>query len=154
MLSKILRKELICLDIKSRDKLGAMKEMLEMLEEAGQPRARIRLLQNLIHRESLESTALGEGVALPHCRTNLVDFPIVLLGRSKEGVDFEAPDGRPVHLIIMALIPQTSTVPWLQLMREIAEMVRDKRFMDSIASAKSSEEVLELIAEMERRLLC
>lgn len=66
-------------------------------------------------------------------------------------MDFEALDGRPVHLIIMALIPQTSTLLWLQLMKE-AEMVKDKRFMDSIASAKSSGDMLGIIAEMERKL--
>lgn len=150
MLSNVIRKDLICLDIKSRDKVGALKEMLDMLEGIDHSFLKIRLFQNLLNREGLESTAIGHGVALPHCRTNLVDFPIVMIGRSRKGVDFESPDGKPVHLIIMVLVPQSSNVPWLDLISDIMRVIRNETFIRAINLARTPEEVLQAISDIEQ----
>jgi mannitol/fructose-specific phosphotransferase system IIA component (Ntr-type) len=151
MLSRVIRKDLICLDIKSRDKLGALKEMLDMLEGIDQSFLKIRLFQNILHREGLESTAIGHGVALPHCRTHLVDFPTVMIGWSKRGVDFGSPDGEPVHLIIMVLVPQSSNVPWLDLISDIMRVIRDELFIQAISSASTPEEVIQAVADVEQK---
>lgn|GEM_PF-379293 len=150
MLSNVIRKDLICLDIKSRDKLGALKEMLDMLEGIDHSFLKIRLFQNLLNREGLESTAIGRGVALPHCRTNLVDFPIVMIGWSRKGVDFESPDGKPVHLIIMVLVPQSSNVPWLDLIGDIMRVIRNDTFIRAVSAARTPEEVLQAVSDIEQ----
>ncbi|RFT16465.1 MAG: PTS IIA-like nitrogen-regulatory protein PtsN [Candidatus Saccharicenans subterraneus] len=100
---EFLKPSQIIFDLKSRDKLEAIEELLDSL-------VRLKLINNknltltrIVDRENLESTALGHGLAVPHARVDTEGQIAVAVGRSAEGIDFDAPDGQPVRLIILVV---------------------------------------------------
>jgi len=108
---EFLKPSQIIFDLKSRDKLEAIEELLDSL-------VRLKLINNknltltrIVDRENLESTALGHGLAVPHARVDTEGQIAVAVGRSAEGIDFEAPDGQPVRLIILVI--WNPTIPGL-----------------------------------------
>ncbi|NPV83909.1 MAG: PTS transporter subunit EIIA [Candidatus Aminicenantes bacterium] len=108
---EFLKPSQIIFDLKSRDKLEAIEELLDSL-------VRLKLISNknltltrIVDRENLESTALGHGLAVPHARVDTEGQIAVAVGRSAEGIDFDAPDGQPVRLII--LVVWNPTIPGL-----------------------------------------
>ncbi len=100
---EFLKPSQIIFDLKSRDKLEAIEELLDSL-------VRLKLISNknltltrIMDRENLESTALGHGLAVPHARVDTEGQIAVAVGRSAQGIDFDAPDGQPVRLIILVV---------------------------------------------------
>ncbi|MCX8159457.1 MAG: PTS sugar transporter subunit IIA [Candidatus Saccharicenans sp.] len=108
---EFLKPSQIIFDLKSKDKLEAIEELLDSL-------VRLKLISNknltltrIVDRENLESTALGHGIAVPHARVDTESQIAVAVGRSAEGLDFDAPDGQPVKLIILVI--WNPTIPGL-----------------------------------------
>ncbi|MFQ6038199.1 MAG: PTS sugar transporter subunit IIA, partial [Candidatus Aminicenantales bacterium] len=109
--SDFLKPSQVVFDIKARDKIQALEELLEVLLKQNLIKNKKPLLTRIIDRERLESTAIGHGVALPHARVDTGHEIAVVVGRSKEGIDFDALDGKKVHIII--LIVWNPSIPGL-----------------------------------------
>lgn len=95
-------------DLKSRDRWLAIGELLDLLvaDRKISPRHRPALENAVVRREKTMSTALGWGVAIPHALTNLVKEPVVVLGRSKAGINFSSFDNKPVFKVCLFLLPE------------------------------------------------
>src|SRR5437879_1663257 len=91
--------------LQSKKKLPVLEELVQPLVSAGVTRHPEALLDLLGQREALGSTAIGRGVAVPHARSALIYERAVLVGRSAHGVDFQAPDEKPVHLFFLIVAP-------------------------------------------------
>ncbi|MCC6783189.1 MAG: PTS sugar transporter subunit IIA [Planctomycetes bacterium] len=103
--------------------------------------------KKLAEREALGSTGIGNGVAVPHVKTDAVASPVLVLGRSAEGIDWSAIDGRRVHVVFLILVPTTATQEHLALLRWISSLARDADFR-RFAKAADEEKVLrELLLE-------
>lgn len=92
-------------ELKPRTKDPVLAQMVAVAHRAGVTRVAGPLLELLRLRERLGTTAIGKGVALPHARSLTVDRPALVVARSARGIAWDAPDGQPVHLLIMALSP-------------------------------------------------
>ena len=120
-----LRPTLFIPELKSRKKAAALEEMVAHLAEQQIARQADALLEVLRQRESLGSTGLGKGIAIPHGRSTMVAERAVLLARSTKGVDFDAVDGNPVHLFFLIVAPPLDTDPIdLQMLAQIVRAVR------------------------------
>ena len=139
-------------DLKSRDKVQAVEELIDVLAKQKLIRNKKMILTRLIDRESLESTALGDGIAVPHARVEADGEITIAVGRSAEGIDFSAPDKKKVHLII--LIIWNPTLPGLfnHLFAGLAHFLRDPNFRRRIFEAKDKTELWETLSEIELRL--
>ncbi|MFZ5722308.1 MAG: PTS sugar transporter subunit IIA [Pseudomonadota bacterium] len=104
----------------------------------------------LLARERLGSTALGEGVAVPHCRLAGCTQTVGLLLRLAEGIDYDAPDGRPVDLLFVLVVPQEATDEHLQLLGRVAGMFNDPVMRADLRAAQSGTELFERIQTFER----
>ncbi|MFP4114711.1 MAG: PTS sugar transporter subunit IIA [Spirochaetota bacterium] len=107
----------------------------------------------LLARETLSSTAIGHGVAVPHVRRpseNPEDAPAVILGICRDGTDFNAPDGEPVHIFF--LLGTTSEAVHLRLLKRITLLFRDRSTIESLLSCESHEEALDELARREAQL--
>ncbi len=132
----------------------------EVLRQLVAPLVRRRIVSDadqyvrlLLAREQLSSTALGHGVAVPHVRRpaeNPEGAPAVLLGLCREGTDFGAFDGRPVHLFF--LLGATSEVVHLRLLKRIMLVFRDADVFDSLLACESAEELVDAFSLAEDRL--
>jgi PTS system nitrogen regulatory IIA component len=104
-----------------------------------------RLLETLLEREKLGSTGIGEGVAIPHGKVPGLPGLIAAFGRSTQGIDFRAIDGRPTHLFFTLFAPENSAGAHLKALARISRIFKNATFRDALMRASSAEEIFRLI---------
>jgi len=120
-----LRPALFIPELKNKKKSAVLEEMVAHLAQHQIARQADALLEVLRQREALGSTGIGKGIAVPHARSTMVAERAVLLARSSKGVEFDAADENPVHLIFMIVAPPTERDPiYLQMLAQIVRAVR------------------------------
>lgn len=123
MFSQLLREDRVIIDLKAKDKESVLQELLSVLNL--KPEQEKLVLEQLKKREAIGSTGVGKGVAIPHTRSVVVDDVMLVVGLSKEGVDFQALDGKPVHLFFLLVAPpQDLGARYLITLGEIANVAR------------------------------
>jgi len=149
-LSDFMHKDLILIDLLSDTKEDIIEELICSIIKTGFTDSEEPLYKAILDREALGSTAIGKGVAIPHAETTSVKEKIIVFGRSKKGIDFNAIDGKPVHLFFMIISPHREISPHLKILARIFRFLKDKTFRDALMNAKSSEDIMELIAMEEK----
>ena len=104
-----------------------------------------QIFSNLIARERLGSTGIGQGIAIPHCRLEGLDHVIGLLITLSESVDFDAIDNQPVDLVFALVVPKEATSEHLELLSQLAEKFNDRAFCDRL---RQSEDAITLYQRM------
>jgi len=107
-------------------------EQAGLLFENNQGIARVKVFDSLFARERLGSTGLGEGIAIPHGRIKGLKEAVAALVRLAEPVAFDAPDGKPVNLLLFLLVPEQATQQHLEILSEVAEMLSDRGMRDTL----------------------
>jgi len=102
-LSELIDPNMIIFDLQGNDKVSVLKEMVDRVYEYHQFEGDENVLERILDRESLSSTGLGNGFAFPHARIRTQGGPIICLGMSKNGIDFDAIDSKPVHIILLII---------------------------------------------------
>ncbi len=124
-LESFLRPSLFLSELRSKRKASVLEEMVEALVPAGITRHPDSVLELVRQREALGSTGIGKGVAVPHARSTLISERAVLIARSSRGVEFDAADGKPVHLLFLIVAPQAERDPvYLRLLADIVRAMR------------------------------
>jgi len=118
-----------------------------ILFENHQGIARSVVYEALFAREKLGSTGLGQGIAIPHGRIKGLKKPLGAFFRLETPVQFEAPDGKPVGLIFVLLVPEAANEQHLQLLSELAQMFSDRTFREQLASAPDTTSLYSLFAQ-------
>ena len=142
----------IIADLKAKDKVHAVEELLDVLAKQKLIRNKKLLLTRLIDRENLDSTALGEGIAVPHARVETGGDIAIAVGRSEPGIDFDAIDKKKVHLII--LIVWNPSLPGLfnHLFAGLAQFLRKSEFRDRLFASRDKTALYNVLSEIELRL--
>jgi len=143
-----LREHLFIPELRSRKKQSVLEEMVDALAAAGVTRHRDAVLGVLCQRESLGSTGIGKGIAVPHGRSTFVSERVILVARSTKGVEFDSVDGKPVHLcFLMAAPPMDRDPVYLQLLADIVRSVRLARTRERILQARDFAAVRAALAQ-------
>ena len=154
VLSELLSPATIILDLKSGDRESVLAELVNQIPQlADQPDARQTLLRALREREQLHSTGIGDGVALPHSRNalvGLVDQPIMVFGRHKQGIPYDAIDRVPARMFFLLIAP--TVTQHLAILARLTRLLRDPKLRQSLLTADKPEKVLALIREAETKL--
>jgi PTS system nitrogen regulatory IIA component len=140
LISRLLPASNVLLDLPASSKKRAF-EQAGLLFENNQGVARAKVFDSLFARERLGSTGLGQGVAIPHGRIKGLKEAIAAFVRVAEPVPFDAPDGQPVSVMIFLLVPEQASQAHLDLLSELAQMLSDKAFRQSLLDAPSPEAV-------------
>ena len=151
---EFLAKKAIVADIKSVKKEDVIKELVDALIDAEEieKRCRNKLTDALMSRESLGSTAIGQGIAIPHAKSDCVSKLVAAFGLSKKGVDFDSLDGEPAHIFFLLVAPQDSAGPHLKALARISRLLKDKYFRDSLRAASDDKAIIKIIsAEDEKK---
>jgi len=148
-----LSKKSIVTDIKSTKKADVMKELVDTLIEAGEieKRCRNKLIEALMNRESLGSTAIGQGIAIPHAKSDCVDKLVAAFGLSKKGVDFDSLDGELAYIFFLLIAPQDSAGPHLKALARISRLLKDKYFRDTLKACEDEKAVIKIITEEDEK---
>jgi PTS system nitrogen regulatory IIA component len=146
-----LREEWIVADIQGTDKPSVLLELSSLLVKPCQVASSEELLRILLEREKLESTGIGEGVAIPHGRLKKLKTFLVAFGRSLKGVDFDSIDGKPSHVFFLVMAPENSAVNNLKLLGRIVTLLKDASFKRRLMEAHSQKELFESISEEDEK---
>lgn len=138
-------KELINVDLKAKTKEGIIDELSEMFVKAGKVKDRDLFKKALLAREAVSSTALEEGIAVPHCKSSAVKETTIAFGLHRSGVEYDSLDGEPSKIFFMIAAPEGSTDDHVDCLAKLTGMLLDDDFRESLLEVKSSEEVLALI---------
>jgi PTS system nitrogen regulatory IIA component len=131
LISQTLPPENIILDTDSTSKKRVF-ERVGILFENTRQIARSQVFDSLFAREKLGSTGLGQGVAIPHGRIKSLREAVAAFVKTQAPIPFDAPDGQPVNLIFVLLVPERATDLHLQLLGELAQMFSDKNFREQL----------------------
>ena len=135
---------IVDLDVSSKKRVF---ERVGLLFENNHQIARSQVFDSLFAREKLGSTGLGQGVAIPHGRVKGLKEALGALVRMKQTIPFDAPDGQPVALIFVLLVPDRATDAHLQILSELAQMFSDKPFREQLQGAPDAKELHQLITK-------
>ncbi|WP_137936969.1 PTS sugar transporter subunit IIA [Chitinivorax sp. B] len=130
----------IQLDVPALNKHQLFEAAARFLEQRHNMAAQT-IVERLSEREALGSTALGQGVAVPHARVPGLQHAMVMFMRPRTPIPFDAPDGKPVTDVLVLLIPDRATDQHLQLLACAAEMFADRRFRDKLRACGQPEDV-------------
>ena len=141
------------MDIKSTKKEDAIKELVDSLIEGGdiEKRHRNKLVEALMSREALGSTAIGQGVAIPHAKADCVEKLIAAFGISKKGVEFDSLDGEPAYIFFLLIAPQDSAGPHLKALARISRLLKDKYFRDGLRAAPDDKAIIKIITQEDEK---
>ena len=134
----------------SREKNAALQEMADWLA-AHSFLDKKRVLEVLLERERISTTAIGEGVAIPHGKLPGVERVLGVFGRSLEGVDFASLDGRPTHLFFVLIAPENAAADHLKALARISRLLKDEAFRRRLMEGKTSQEIFQAIAEEDQK---
>jgi PTS system nitrogen regulatory IIA component len=141
----ILVRDAVVLDLESTSKDGVLAEMAGALASAVPALDQASLLNVLVEREALQSTGIGEGVAIPHGKLAGLSGLVASFARCKEGLDFESIDGQPTHLFFLLVVPEHSGGQHLKALARISRFLRDAPFRDRLLEAEKVEDVFAAI---------
>jgi nitrogen PTS system EIIA component len=146
LISKILLPDNILLDTESASKKRVF-ERVGLLFENNQQIARSQVFDSLFAREKLGSTGLGQGVAIPHGRIAKLRDATAAFVRTSHPIPFDAPDGLPVNLIFVLLVPERATDLHLQILGELAQMFSDTQFRNRLLDCTDSAGIYQLFQD-------
>ncbi|MCK5684181.1 PTS sugar transporter subunit IIA [bacterium] len=144
---EILTEDLVKINLESSNRKESIEELLDLLVAEHEVRIvhQHSALEAILKRERAYSTGIGKGIAVPHARLPFLDECVTALGVSREGIDFDALDGKKAHIIILLLTPSNSHNEHLKTLANIAHLMNCKELVDGIINAESAEEIVSLI---------
>lgn len=148
-ISEFLEQKAIELNLKSKSKGEVLEELVNLLSGTGKIEDKKELLRVIREREELGSTGIGYNIAIPHARCRGVKKLIGGFGISREGIDFDALDGEPVHLFFILGAPPDASGEYLKALACISRILRRRASRLALLQAKTSEEVESIFRQTE-----
>jgi len=150
----VFKLDLLIAGLEARDKAGTLHEMVARLIEKGAVAEKQSgsLFRALMKREELGSTAIGRGLAVPHAKHSAVPEVVGVLAVSREGVQFDALDGQPVHVVLMVVSPADAADEHIQVLRMITRLMQDDDFCRFLMAAGDVNTLAELVVDADERL--
>src|SRR5690625_3930141 len=146
-ITELLTKETIHLSLTSATKTDTIEEMVSVLDVAGRLNDRDEFKQAIINREAQSTTGVGDGIAIPHAKTDAVKHASIAFGRSIAGVDYEALDGQPSHLFFMIAATEGADNLHLQTLARLSTILLKEEVRQQLMEAETADDVLHIINE-------
>jgi mannitol/fructose-specific phosphotransferase system IIA component (Ntr-type) len=152
-LGDILSKEQIITELRAANRWEAIDELVNNLVATGKikPEHHDAIVAVVKKRESSMSTGIGFGIGIPHASTDLIYEVVGALGRSKQGVNFDALDNQPVNLVVLFLVPQGQFQKHLHTLANIAKLLHRADFRLALEQAPDAETMLQIILEQGKK---
>lgn len=144
----LLREQNIISGLVASNHEDALKKIVAALPDSSlTPRERLKVLDLLLLREEMGTTAIGQGIALPHCFTSLVTQPLVAFAVSPEGIPYASLDGLPVHFIFTLILPsgEAAEKQKRQILQNIKWILCDRYMQERLKAAPSASEIHRLV---------
>ncbi|MBW2543814.1 MAG: PTS sugar transporter subunit IIA [Deltaproteobacteria bacterium] len=148
----ILVNDAVILNLGTGSKREVLAEMADALAKVEPQIKADRLLEVLLEREALQSTGIGDGVAIPHGKMAGLDRLVATFARSREGIEFESIDREPTHHFFLLVVPEHSGGQYLKALARISRFFRDAAFRQQLTDAETQDDIIRAIAEEDAKL--
>jgi nitrogen PTS system EIIA component len=145
----ILSPESTIVDLKGETKEEIIAELVNSLHLGDAINDKDKVLQAVLEREKIMSTGIGDGIAIPHGKSDAVVKLVAALGTQKRGVDFEALDGEPAYVFFLLVSPANVSGPHIKALARISRLLKNDDFKKRLIAASSSEEIISVIQKEE-----
>ena len=152
-IDEILKKESVIADLIGDNKVKVIKEMTQCLKKNNFIQNDQALFETLMEREKLGSTGIGENIAIPHGKSDEVTKIITVLARSKNGVEFESLDQKPVHFVCMVIAPAHSTGQHLKVLARVSRIFKNQGLREEILQAESSDAIYSILTNEDSKFI-
>ncbi len=148
-ITDLLKKQGIALNAKVSSKDEAIDKLVDLMDASGNLNDKKEYKNKVLERESLSTTGIGDGIAIPHAKTKAVKNPGLSSMVVPDGVDYDSLDGAPAKLFFMIAAPESANNLHLEVLARLSTILMDESFRESLINAKSKEEYLKLIDDKE-----
>lgn len=152
-LIEILSPDVIKIGLTALEKNECFEELIDLLYDAKKITDKERALKAIHAREDMRSTGIGKGVAVPHGKDESIKTIVAAAGTSKDGIEFDAIDGQPVHLVFLVLAENNNPGPHLQTLSEIATCLNVPGLQQKLVNAKTPQEFMSILAQLDTEAL-
>jgi fructose-specific phosphotransferase system IIA component len=144
-IANLINENLIKLDLESKQKSDVIVEIVELLFKAGKVMDKDSFIKSVSEREKLGSTGIGKGIAIPHGKSDVVTDVVIAFGRSCSGIDFDALDDKPVHLIFLLAAPKNVGGVYLKALSQLSRLLRQEDFRDELLKADDKKQIMDVL---------
>lgn len=148
-LAELLTEDLILPSLSGEDVKSVLSEFSSAICSSGKYSNEQLLFQRLFERESQESTGIGNGIAIPHCKVDNLSQVILSIGYSESGVNFKACDGQPTNFFFVVISPSNSSILHLRALAALSRLLKSQTFLAKLGQKPSKTELIELIKQEE-----
>lgn len=148
-ISELLSPDAVLLDLGSGEKVAVIKELARPLIGNGTVTDEEEFFAAILRRENLESTGIGQGVAIPHARTKAVTRTALAFGRSDPGIDFSSLDGKRCHLVFLIAAPEDKKTEYIMTLARVSKLLRRDAVRIGLNKARTPDEIIALLEEHE-----
>ena len=149
-LADILDIKCVMVPLKALEKNQAITELIDLLDRAGRLDDYDTALKAVMQRESVRSTGVGQGFAIPHGKSSAVDQLVMAVGKTSEPIDFESIDKKPVDIIFLLISPLDKTGPHIQALAGISRLMTDLPTRSRIDECSTAEQLYKLVTEFDK----
>jgi len=149
-LSDILDKDSVQVPLKATQKTQAITQLIDLLDKQGKLNDRDTALQAVLDRETIRSTGIGQGFAIPHGKSAAIDKLVMAVGLLEHPIDFESIDSQPVNVVVLLVSPIDQTGPHIQALASISRMMTDQNIREKINQTKSPDQLYQLIINSQK----
>ena len=149
-IAELLGKDTIKLNLKANSKMEVLDQLVDVLYDAGRLNDKELYKEEILKRESLSSTGIGEGIGIPHGKTSAVKKASLALGIFRDGVDFDSLDGAPVNIVFMIAAPEGANNEHLETLSRLSVLLMNPEFKEGLLSSKVPEDVFSLLHKFEK----
>lgn len=153
-LSEVLSKEAIIPELTSSTKESVIGEISSQIAKTHPGLDKGEIATVLLEREKLGSTGIELGVAIPHAKLRELDHIVVTVGKSKEGIDFQAHDGKPSFLFFTMLAPDSSAGAHLKTLARLSKLLKNDDVRDQLMQADSADDIYNIIITEDEKQVC
>ena len=147
-LGEVLRAEQVIADMTNRSKRAAIEDLVNVLYKQKLITNKAEAVTRIMEREELCPTTLGGGIAIPHARLEVGDTPVIAVGRHPAGLDFGAPDGKSVHLIVLVIWQPEQAGLFNRLFAGLVSKLADERFRNRLMEERGAKEIATALADV------
>ncbi len=150
-ITDFLTEEAVIPALTAREKNAVLKEMAAGLVANHPELDERKVLEVLLERERISTTAIGEGVAIPHGKLRGVERVVGIFARSLEGIDFASLDGGPTHLFFVLIAPENAAADHLKALARISRLLKDPTFRSRLIEGKTGQDIFKIIAQEDQK---
>lgn len=151
-ISEILDPAAVDAELGASNKPGVLRELVGLTLRVEPELDPNLLVDTLMRREKLQSTGIGDGIAIPHGRTDAVQRIVACVGRSVPGVDFQSLDGQPTHLFFTLIVPESQQGLHLKALARVSRLLKEPQTREALMGAKDAAAMYEVLMTEDARL--